>query len=212
MKLGQYGRLIILGGCASLTLSACSDEVSGNVEQAAVRPARVTVIETAWTQSAAERNDKIHTAALKAGEDMSRYGLPELRIYDRQGQLIFHANGKPRGKTDAVLNQAISSKTPIAGPTFEQTLADLETADHRPASTQVPKGKGITIVDYWADWCVPCKVLEKELLAWAAQQPPGSVRIVRAEADLTKLARANGEKIVMIKRDSKGNVVKREVQ
>lgn len=79
---------------------------------------------------------------------------------------------------------------------MDETLADLETADHRPVARQLLPTSGITVFDYWAEWCVPCKVLEKDLMAWAATQPAGSVRVVRAEADLMKVMRSHGMKVV----------------
>ncbi|HEY0628492.1 MAG TPA: thioredoxin domain-containing protein, partial [Sphingomicrobium sp.] len=172
----------------------------------------VEIIETAWTKAAAEREEKLTEESLqKNPKGPPRYALPELRVYDPQQRLILHEVGISPGKTAAALDDRISSGRPINGPSLQATLADLETRDHRPAAERIRKGGRITIVDYWAEWCVPCKALEKELVAWAAEQPGGTVQLVRAEADLMKLARASGDKVIMMKKDASGKLVKQEV-
>lgn len=171
------------------------------------------VIETAWTLTAAEKAEKLVAAALEKDPNGGlKYALPELRIYNPQQELIYHVNGATPGKTAAILHQAISANRKTSGPSFQETLDDLETPNHRAASERVRPGNHITVFDYWAEWCVPCKALEKELLAWAADQPNGSVQIVRAEADPMKLARTRGNKVIMMKRDSSGKLIKVEMK
>jgi thiol-disulfide isomerase/thioredoxin len=149
----------------------------------------VEVIETAWTDAAVNR-----TEALIAQRKL-KYALPELRIYDARQKLIFHQIGDDPPIADATLNRAISADRGVEGPSFAQTAADLQTADHYPASGLLRRNGEITIFDYWADWCVPCKALGKQLMAWAATRPRGTVRIVRAETDLIKAERARGHEV-----------------
>jgi thiol-disulfide isomerase/thioredoxin len=191
-------------GCVAAPLVSCSDERGS---------AAPTVIETIWTHSAAERTQNLTEEALKKSPlGGQRYALPELRIYDGRQKLIFHMNGASPGQTAAILGRVISADRPVAGPTFQETLADLETHDHEPAATVVTPGQRVIIFDYWAEWCIPCKALEKELLAWLKKQPEDSLQIVRVEADLAKLEREKGGKVFMFKKGPDGKLAKVEMK
>ncbi|HEX5237672.1 MAG TPA: thioredoxin family protein [Sphingomicrobium sp.] len=154
----------------------------------------VQIIDAAWNDAAASR-----IQALVAGGKF-QYTLPELRIYDAGRKLIFRQIGDSPTIDNAALKRVISADRPISGPTFAETVADLDTADHQSAAAKLPANGEVTIVDYWAEWCASCKVLGKRLTTWAATQPQGSVRIVKAEADLQKLLAkaqpANGQTVV----------------
>jgi hypothetical protein len=170
----------------SMTLVGCGRSTS---DQGSQQP--VHVIDAVWNNAVASR--------IRSLGNRFQCTLPELRIYDAHRRLIFREIGDKPAINDAVLNQAISADQPIAGPSFAETVADLDTPDHQPAAVQLPTTGEATIFDYWADWCVPCKVLGKQLMAWAATQPEGSVRIVKAEADANKLLQAqntNGHSVV----------------
>jgi thiol-disulfide isomerase/thioredoxin len=160
----------------SVALVCCGRSAS-STDEASRHP--VAVIETMWNGAVAKR---IHSLGTKF-----QYTLPELRIYDAHRSLIFRQIGDKPTINDAVLNRVISGDQPIAGPSFAETVADLDTADHQPAAAKLPMNGEVTIVDYWAEWCVPCRALGKQLMVWAATQPQGSVRIVKAEADVNKL-------------------------
>jgi thiol-disulfide isomerase/thioredoxin len=158
---------------------ACCSRSAPSAEQASQRQP-IQVIEAAWNGAVASR--------IKSLGNKFTYTLPELRIYDAHRALVFRQIGDTPTIDAAVLNRAISADRPIAGPTFADTVADLDTADHHPAAAQLPANKEVTIFDYWADWCVGCKVLGKRLMTWAATQPRGTLRIVKAEADVNKLS------------------------
>lgn len=176
-------RVVILLG---LALAACQKPDASSEKTAPGKPS-VELVDLTWTAEAANRVDKL---SLK---DPMQYSLPEVRVYGAKQQLIFHKNGL--GPDDVeLITRAIAEAKPIAGPTFAETIGDFQGAEGQPAASLVQPRNVVTVIDYWADWCVPCKALEKRLLEWAAQQPPGSVRLVRAETDLIKLGKAQGEK------------------
>jgi len=150
------------------------------------------VIQARWSEATGER---MIEQATKSKLD---YSLPELRVYDSAGRLIYRKTGAEPGETAEALNGALEADEAVSGPTFGETIGELETVDHQPL--KIGPGPGVTVVDYWAEWCVPCKILDKELSAWAATRPPDSIRIVKAEADLPKLLRELGGKVVVRKR------------
>ena len=68
-------------------------------------------------------------------------------------------------------------------------------------------GAKFVIVDYWADWCAPCKLLGAELERWAGQQPAGAIGIVKAETDFLAAARARGDVVRRYKQGPDGKLV-----
>jgi len=152
------------------------------------------VIGVEWTRDAAER-------IAKSGKS---YALPQLRVYDARGQLVYNL---PLGAPPTVgssIDNALKLDRAVPGPTLAQSLSDLQTYQGDPASSAIAAFGQQLIFDYWASWCIPCKKLEKSLLAWAAQRPPGSVRIVKAETDVMKAMRAAGQRTFMVKKDASG--------
>lgn len=192
-------------GIAALTLAvaACGKEGAQQSKAPAVGESP-KVIEGGWTDAAETRAKEL------VGAGKRKYSLPELRIYDARHQLIFRNYGTDAGKVAAIVSAAISADRPTAGPSFSETFGELETSDHRPAIDSLSEHKPVTIVDYWAEWCIPCKAQEKELLAWAATQSADEVQIVHAETDITKIARANGAKIKKFMKGSDGKLIKVE--
>jgi thiol-disulfide isomerase/thioredoxin len=175
---------ILAIGLASAALISCGRSPSASPQQHTPE-----IIETAWTNVAANR------AVALMNTRKLHYALPELRIYDASQRLIFHQVGDKPEIVAATLDRTIASDRPIVGPSLAETLGDLETSDHHPAAQKLAVNGEVTVFDYWASWCVPCKAVGKKLTAWAATKPQGTVRIVKAETDLMKAAAGHGIKI-----------------
>ena len=48
--------------------------------------------------------------------------------------------------------------------------------------TQVEKAQGVTVVDFWATWCAPCRMIAP-LLDQLASQYEGKVRVTKLDVD-----------------------------
>jgi thiol:disulfide interchange protein len=160
------------------------------------------VLETRWTKAAAQSYvaalDKVKTAR----------SLPELRVYDAGNRLVLRSFGLKQGTVGTNIVQAVRRRVQVKGPSFAQTMNELETRDGSPALAQAQGRAKITIVDYWAEWCAPCKLLGAELQAWAARQPAGYVQIVRAETDIMAAEKAAGHKVLHYIKGPDGKLTK----
>jgi thiol-disulfide isomerase/thioredoxin len=139
----------------------------------AAAPAGSSTLDTRWTTAA-------RAAAVKSGGQVR---LPEVRVYDTRGRLLLRSFGG--GKPGTIVPQvmaALRAGKALAGPSLAETMRALETRDGRAALPQVRANPRIVVVDYWASWCVGCKVVSRELADWNAKQG-GKVLLVRAETD-----------------------------
>jgi thiol:disulfide interchange protein len=164
------------------------------------------LVDTRWSSAAMTRFARASEAR------QQKKVLPEFRVYDRQDRLVYIATGMKPGTVAGVMDKAIHRNRAIDGPGFAATMDELETRDGKPALPQVRGHHAFTIVDYWAEWCVPCKIQGKELEDWAQRQPAGTVQIVRAETDPMAAARAIGEKSYKITRGPDGKMIKTEIK
>ncbi|MBO9713805.1 thioredoxin domain-containing protein [Sphingomonas sp.] len=142
----------------------------------AAAPGGPAMLDTQWTKAA-------QAVAAKGNGNIK---LPEIRVYDARGRLVLRSfDGGLPGTIVPRVAAALRSGKAVAGPSLVQTMTALETRDGRAALPRVRAAGRITVVDYWATWCVGCKVVSRELAAWAAAQG-GKVLLVRAETDPMK--------------------------
>lgn len=62
-------------------------------------------------------------------------------------------------------------------------MSQIAMIDAEQFSEQVESGKGLTLVDYYADWCGPCKMVAP-VLEQLSTEYEGKVSIVKINADL----------------------------
>lgn len=62
-------------------------------------------------------------------------------------------------------------------------MATVEMLDASEFSNKVEAGEGLTLVDFYADWCGPCKMIAPVLEDLAAEYED-SVKVVKLDADV----------------------------
>lgn len=123
-----------------------------------------------------------------------RLELPQLRIYDGQGRLLYDKNGYEVGQVAETLRRAKAAK-PVPGKGENPLAAELkrfQSPEGRPLAA-LP-GTDLRIVEWWAEWCAPCHAQAKELAEALAKTPQTKVALVHVDANRPGFS---GKKIVL---------------
>jgi thiol-disulfide isomerase/thioredoxin len=140
-------------------------------------------------------DSKQHTFEVRlADEELSlelkegkTFVLPQLRVYDKQGRQVgdfgtdFDEDTFPK-KLESILkspsptgaDKTLAMEIKRVADSAGKPLAQLPTAD-------------FTIVEYWAEWCEPCKMQKEELGHILAAHQDLAVNVLHVEADPLKL-------------------------
>lgn len=120
---------------------------------------------------------------------VARLPLPQLRAYDSQGRRLAELVGDDSRKLSSTMATVLGGKARAdASQPIAKELAKLETADGKPVGA-LPDAD-VTLVKYWAEWCMPCHTQTRELTK-ILQKGSSATRInlVHVDADFTKVKR-----------------------
>jgi thiol-disulfide isomerase/thioredoxin len=172
--------------CAALLAGLASLLVSGAVLAADGKGQK-----PAWPQHVQVTESRL---ALKDVQGTVQLALPQFRAYGRDGRQLYAASGyEPAGFKEAMTGLLTApEKRPAAGKppdpdtpkTLAADLAKLESPDGK-ALPKLPAAD-LTLIKYWADWCVPCHAQSRDLAALLAAHPGVKIHLVHVDADLTK--------------------------
>jgi thioredoxin 1 len=95
-----------------------------------------------------------------------------------------------------------------AEPTGEKTMKNTVDVTDATFAQEVEQQEGLTIVDFWATWCGPCRMIAPMLDQIAAEQA-GKVKVAKVDSDENQrlAARFNVRSIPMLLFFKDGQVV-----
>lgn len=131
----------------------------------------VRVFEVEMTRAAAEKQRE-------------RFSLPQLRIYDAKGRRI-HASDGYDTEFAAVLNPLFQGKGKAEKALLKTDLATMQGAQGQPLAP-LPAAD-FTVVELWADWCIPCHAQSRQLAGILRSHPNRTFNLLHVEADMSKI-------------------------
>lgn len=137
------------GRCCVAEYLIAGIAVSSSLAHAAA-PARVDVIEVRQTEQ-----------SLRSTYRGKRIGIPRMIMLDGKGRLIY---GDPGLRDDLVrrMHEAYKRDKPIdVRVNLAAVLAEVETAAGQRVSVDALPQADLYVVDYWADWCEPCRIMTR---------------------------------------------------
>ena len=115
------------------------------------------------------------------------YVLPRSRVFERSGRLVLDLK-EPKRNLSELLGEVTKEPKPLKkSSTLSKELSRLQGDDGRPGRGPDLDAADLSVVEYEAEWCLPCKEQLKKIREFAGANPTVRVNLVRVEADLTKL-------------------------
>ena len=121
-----------------------------------------------------------------------RMMLPRLLLLDAQGHALLVEVGM-RGGVGRRLAVALERDKPLDTPlTLDLVLTEVVNDDGKPVVVaDLPKADGY-VVDYWADWCAPCRELARDVQRQLKRWEGKHVVWLKIESDPEKLSEKKG--------------------
>lgn len=106
--------------------------------------------------------------------------LPQLRAYDTQGRRLAELVGYNPETLRSTMASVLAPKGPAAGDPLSADLARVLGVDGKPLALPAAD---VTLVKYWADWCVPCHAQTADLVNILGARPGVRVNLVHVDVD-----------------------------
>lgn len=159
--------LLLLSGAAATMPARAGDDAGAKIDVVELR----------------QSNEALRETYAKG----KRMVLPRLLLLDGQGQPLLVETGMNGGigrRLAKALDKGEPLKTPI---TLDLILGETVNAEGTPVTfADLPKADGY-IVDYWAEWCAPCRELARDVEGQLKRWQGKHVVWLKVESDPQKL-------------------------
>jgi thiol-disulfide isomerase/thioredoxin len=161
----------------------------------------------AWPENVKVFEVQLAKVEVPKGGGRINFQLPQLRIYDAQNRRVLNVTGYSSA-FGAMLTSVLEGKGRAeASALLAPEIDRVRTADRKPLGP-LPKAD-FTIVEYWADWCVPCHAQARDMVKVLTAHPAVRVNLLHVDADLNKVKPESVEVPVVEVKDLDPAVVKR---
>ncbi|HEY2394177.1 MAG TPA: thioredoxin domain-containing protein [Candidatus Angelobacter sp.] len=114
------------------------------------------------------------------------FAIPQLRVYDKDGQQVADFSNYDEDTFKEDIDKVFRSPKPGSGKgTLKAELEIITDIKNKKLKDIAPAD--FTLVEYWSDWCEPCKELAALLQESLDAHKDLSINILHVEADPTKI-------------------------
>lgn len=128
---------------------------------------------------------------LEMMQDGKKFSLPQLRVYNQKGLQVADFGSGEDDTFPETLTKVLQTPPKENNKTLESETRILVEKDGKPLQT-LPTAD-FTIVEYWADWCQPCRTQSEQVKKVIASQSGLSINVLHVEADPMKLPELKGK-------------------
>lgn len=164
-------RFLLCPGLSLALLLAALGPLRAAAADGPAWPSNVRVFEVEMTKAAAEKQRE-------------RFSLPQLRVYDAKGRLLHSSDGYD-AEFGAALNPLFQGKGKAKKELLKTDLATMQRPQGQPLAP-LPAAD-FTVVELWADWCIPCHAQSRQLAGILRGHPNRSFNLLHVEADMPKI-------------------------
>lgn len=119
---------------------------------------------------------------VQAGNE--NFELPEIEVFNSKGNLIFYKKSLSKSFREEL---EVAIKSSIEGhQAISQSLEGLTDQSNHPFNL-AGRTFDIAIVEYWAEWCVPCREQQKIIESYIRQNNKINILWLKVEKDPTKI-------------------------
>jgi len=166
-----------LGSGLPLAIALAALALSAATRASEPKPAIVEIVELRHTEEALRE-----TYAPK-----KKMMLPRMVMLDSHGRLIYGGVGLPSDLRRR-LTVALEKDQPIDSPiNLEAILAETTRSDGSKLTADALPKADAYVVDYWAQWCAPCRMMSRDLKGILNRWDDKRVVWLKIESDPEKL-------------------------
>ncbi|HEX9943453.1 MAG TPA: thioredoxin domain-containing protein [Thermoanaerobaculia bacterium] len=139
----------------------------------------------AWSKNVRLFEAQLGKVEVPKGGGSINFQLPQLRVYDAKGARVLDITGYSAAFSATLTSVLKGNGRADAARPLARELDRIRTAGGKPLAP-LPKAD-FTIVEYWADWCVPCHAQARDMAMVLAALSDVEVNLLHVNADLNKI-------------------------
>jgi thiol-disulfide isomerase/thioredoxin len=120
-------------------------------------------------------------------KDGARFSLPRFALFGEDGREVWRFTGYPESFSRQLARQIEKGRAARKADRLEDVLPSFVTATGRRAEPRLLAETRWTMIEYWAEWCAPCKRQIADIRDFLQARPELDAKVLLVESDPGKL-------------------------